>query len=179
MHHIMLDLETLGTSAGARILTIGACRFDPFTGKIGDTFHTAVDDNGIVDNSTFAWWLGQGGMAQNKLLAMIEDAKPPGAAIAAFSTFCYNDQPAKFLWSNGPSFDEAILREFFHRHGNSILWPMSYWGSRCVRTISAAAGPNLTRVEPTTSHDALADAIAQAKTVAESYRILRITPDRE
>jgi hypothetical protein len=176
----MLDLETLGTSAGARILTIGACRFNPYTAEIGKLFHVAVDDpHGIVDTSTFAWWLKQSADAQRSMHEQLEQHKrsdcSPLAAIRLFDCFCEGDAEtprAEYLWSNGPAFDEAILREFYRRYWMADSWPIRPSKGRCFRTLCELAGPELVRVESETAHDALSDAIAQARTVAAAYRLL-------
>jgi hypothetical protein len=178
----MLDLETLGTSAGARVLTIGACRFDPYTGEIGSTFHSAIDDvDGRADTSTFKWWLNQSDASRRLLLKMLDsldtyDCTALGV-INAFNCFCEGhalDDRVKFLWSNGPAFDESILRELYRRYGMADMWPVRSSYSRCVRTVCALA--DAPRVEHANAHDALSDAIAQAKRVAEAYKLLGLSP---
>ena len=66
MHHVMLDLETLGTSSNAAIIVVGAIFFDPKTGKTGVPFYQIVkgpqDNNGIIDADTVLWWMAQAEM---------------------------------------------------------------------------------------------------------------------
>lgn len=64
--HISLDLETWGTRPGADIRSIGACVFEPATGRIG--FGTNHEDNGTfyiacdnpLLNGSFGWDDGTG-----------------------------------------------------------------------------------------------------------------------
>ena len=69
--HLMIDLETLATTPDAAILTIGACKFDPYgddrdkaTRKM-PTFYrrvelkSNVDLGRRVDESTLRWWCDQ------------------------------------------------------------------------------------------------------------------------
>ena len=44
MAHVMVDLETWGTHAGAAIRSIGACMFDPVKGTIEQTFYMNITD---------------------------------------------------------------------------------------------------------------------------------------
>lgn len=49
MKHVMLDLETMGSGPRAAIVAIGACCFEPETGRIGETFYQAIDLESSVD----------------------------------------------------------------------------------------------------------------------------------
>lgn len=77
------------------------------------------------------------------------------------------------LWANGPQFDCSILEAVFHAVGLPVPW--HYRAPRDFRTITDAAG--MTREEYCnygTDHNALDDAIAQAMTICEAYKRLRI-----
>ena len=63
MNNLMLDLETMGNTSDSAIIAIGACYFDPKTGKIEGEFYkeisleSAVKYGGKVDPSTVVWWM--------------------------------------------------------------------------------------------------------------------------
>jgi len=71
-HDIMIDLETLGTTADSVILSIGAVRFNLDTSCVfdglGDTFYQVItiDDQSKrhISGYTLAWWMGQSKASQ-------------------------------------------------------------------------------------------------------------------
>lgn len=170
LKHIMVDIETMGISANAAILSIGACYFDPTTGQLGETFHAKVEFDGAMgeaDMSTVLWWLRQSEEARKELLSGSRDTLDD--VLRQFRSFCRNGEGIEGFWSNGPTFDEIILQGAFKRR--EIRWPISYRASRCCRTILAIGEakkiPRL--VQEGVKHDALADAIHQAKSVSHIY----------
>ena len=69
--NIMVDLETLGTSADSVILSIGAVKFDLETGEIDNRgFYASVSvESNLsfrrrVSEETLLWWLKQPAAAQ-------------------------------------------------------------------------------------------------------------------
>lgn len=77
------------------------------------------------------------------------------------------------LWCNGPHFDEAILAAVYRAVGLPVPW--HYRAPRDFRTITDAAGMTRDDFKPFshgTAHNALDDAISQAKIVCEAYRRL-------
>lgn len=187
MRHAMIDLETLGTSAGARILSIGACRFDPDRGTVGAYLSLPINDHlGIIDPDTVKWWLGQSEEARKAAVEGMDAAKDPlGSPLSVIEAIIqwagkYTDEEGvdypevEFLWSNGPSFDEALLLDFFNRYGQKARWPFKYYGSRDFRTVVDLADfgrPDYTK--PEVPHMALADAVAQADTVMRALAKVR------
>jgi len=163
MNNVMVDIETLATSHNATILSIGAVRFDLETGELGEEFYINVDPGSQrwreVDPDTVQWWSEQGPAAQAKLTE--EPVVPLRTALIEFKKFLNSKDK---LWSNGPTFDEVIIRSAFDQLDGTF--PLGYWASRCCRT-EFALGQYLgvKKVKPTVKHDALADAIAQAQTV--------------
>ena len=64
LHHVMLDLETWGTSPYSTIIMIGACEFDPYVSEpaeiVKDRFEVAIVpvDAGLrVNAETLMWWM--------------------------------------------------------------------------------------------------------------------------
>lgn len=174
MTHIMVDLETWGTTPGSDIRSIGAVVFDPITGTLGDMFYANVHGGHTYglqrDPDTEKWWSEQAVEAQQALMS--EPVFLP-TALQRFSAWWasqdVDDVVAKF-WANGPSFDEQILAACYR--ATSVDLPWHYRAPRDMRTICEAAGGVDLPFEGT-EHNALHDAVHQAKCVIEAYRKLR------
>jgi len=175
MKHIMLDIETMGVSGNAAIMAIGACYFDPSTGEIGNMFHEQVDisSNGQIDASTVLWWMKQSDEARSKFYNNGK-AGHINAVLAEFADFV---KPGCQVWGNGISFDNVIIRNAFDHHGCHDSAPWKFWNDRDVRTmveLGQAIGLDPKRDFPFegVKHDALADAIHQAKYVSAIWQAL-------
>lgn len=134
--HIMLDLETWGTTPGCDIRSIGACVFDPVSGTpiVGrgddvtmETFYIACDNPTIADwprvtpprypltrdPSTVQWWSEQSAEAQAAFADPV-DLRDALLQFYLWLTVVVGDtimgEPAQCkLWSHGPAFDPPIL----------------------------------------------------------------------
>lgn len=169
----MVDIETLATSHDAAILSIGACEFDPYMGKgVSKLFYrniTQLSNKAFgrkTDPETIEWWLQQSPEAQAKLFT--EPRVPLIIALADFRDFIGKGKPK--LWSNGPTFDEDILRNAFKNC--DVEFPVHYSGSRCVRTTNALLKHRgIDKPERSgTHHNALDDAIFQAECVILAFQ---------
>ena len=161
MNDVMLDLETLGTSPGSVILSIGAVYFD--SGGLGDTFSCIIDrktslDVGLTtDFDTLLWWKNQSPEARK----VLEDGGLPlPIALRSFNDFLAMGGEDVRVWGNGSDFDNVLLIAAFKAAGITLGW--KFRNNRCFRTIK-----NLTKVpEPVragTYHNALDDAKHQAR----------------
>lgn len=196
---IMLDLETLGTGNNAAIVSIGAVAFmadEPgqfnalFTNspelleRSGLGFHRRIDlprskFPGDIDPISVEWWLTQSDAARAALLATPRVTL--GTALDDFTTWIEKNfnKPRKLrLWSNGPTFDEIILRAAFTRYG--VDFPLSYRASRCCRTMIEMAelhGWQRNEFKQLSSdilkHNALHDAVFQARGVMLQRSFIR------
>ena len=166
MRHLMLDLETLGTTPGCVVLSIGAVEFD--LDGIKSEFHAHIDVDSStafglkVDARTVMWWLDQSKEAQNALLQA--DPFPIHDVLDALSdTFDWKDLK---VWANGASFDFPILEAVYKAAHRTVPW--KYYNQMDFRTMKNLV-PNgsyeLLRVRPGTAHDALDDARSQASTL--------------
>lgn len=176
MNHIMLDEETMGTRPDAPIMSIGACYFDPFTGEIGDTFHEQIrldSNDSRCDASTVIWWMKQDDAARSKFF---ENEKAPELidVLKRFSAFV---KPRCKVWGNGAAFDNVILRHAYDSRGMSEPW--KFWDDMDVRTIVEIG--KLLGIDPKrdmpfegVKHDALADAIHQAKYVSLIWQTINL-----
>lgn len=170
MKHLMLDIETLGTGHNAAILSVGACFFDD--NEIGETFHQNINlvsclNHGLdVDGSTFYWWIQQGKLARMALLD--PRPKPLSVVLDNFSTFIelhYKHPEKVHVWGNGVSFDNVILRNAYKKTKRKAPW--HYSRDMCYRTTKNLLG---IKRKSTATHNALQDAIDQAKDLQEYLR---------
>lgn len=186
MIDVMIDLETLSTRPDAAILSIGACYFDIDTGKIGHTFHRNVmlidaPRVGHISADTVKWWLKQSDDAR-LAIAEPKNAIDIAMALMELRDFIPGNKQAKF-WSNGATFDLVILRSAFDRCGHIVPW--QYWQERDTSTIVDIAqrltGVNVSKSTPFegVKHDALADAVHQARYVSHAYRLISANGSRQ
>lgn len=178
MKHVMLDIETLGNKTNSVILSVGACYFDPSTSEIGKTLSLHIDVESCVaagmsmDSSTILWWLNQDKDAQQKIIDGQYESMSIGGALLKLSSFiCSKAQ----VWGNGATFDNAIVKNAYEKM--NMLAPWKFWNDRDVRTIvelGYQVGFNPKRDMPFkgTRHDALDDAIHQAKYVSAIWQKL-------
>jgi hypothetical protein len=162
MHDIMLDLETLGTSANSAILSIGAVRFDAYGSEVGETFYRRVSidsclERGLtVSGRTIMWWMGQTDEARQAIAG--DDGEGIILVLNDLAEFIKEDD---CVWGCGASFDNAILAHAYETCGISIPW--KYYNNRCYRTLKAlypsADRPAFDGIK----HHALDDALNQAK----------------
>lgn len=178
MRHVMLDLETFGTSPEAAVVSIGAVKFD--NEKVGEEFHVKIDMRdsllGTIDGNTVAWWLQQSDAARAALTKGPKELLAP--ALQAFTRWLGPDPRELLLWSNGPSFDSVILQSAYRRCG--LTWPFKYNADRDFRTICDLRPIFRIVVAPyEIAHDALEDAKRQARCVMEIAKALEILTTRE
>lgn len=159
--HIMVDIETLGNGNDAAILSIGACKFNAT--EILDKFHVAVDPESStayglkMDASTVMWWLHADRAAAREVLLSHPTVDLP-SALHGFATWVGPDSVP--MWGNGATFDNVILRSAYRAAGEE--YPVRFWDDRCYRTMKNMA-PDIKIVREGTYHDALDDAVNQAK----------------
>jgi len=178
MRHVMLDLETWGTTPGSALRSIGAVSFE-FGGAVGDSFYRNIDeqsclDRGLtVDPQTNAWWLRQPEQAR---AALLDNQQPLLKVVVEFHRWFLFEQDAQFVWSQGGNFDEPLWAAAARACGERLPW--KFWDARCTRTIYHAAefDPRSMKREGV-HHNALDDALFQIACVQESYRRLSKKPN--
>ncbi|MCI6601223.1 MAG: 3'-5' exoribonuclease, partial [Shigella dysenteriae] len=176
-HHLMIDLETMGTGPDAQIASIGAVFFDPQIGEMGPEFNKTIDmktGGGTVNISTIEWWLQQSSEART---AILTDKIPMDDALLQFMEFIDENSGEFFVqvWGNGANFDNVILRRSYERQG--IPCPWRYTNDRDVRTMVALGlvmdfdARSVITFEGE-RHNALHDARYQAKYVSAIWQKL-------
>lgn len=182
-NHIMIDIETMGKGDDAVITTIGAVVFDPNTGEHTSEFYCVtkmreqIDSGRYVDADTLKWWLEQSDEARQALFA--PNALPIKEALRTLGVFVYkakkNANVKKMkVWSNGSNFDIAILTNAYKQYDIEVPW--HYRDVRDVRTIVDLAS-HLVQYGDVKfegeKHNALADAIHQAKYTSTRWQALK------
>ena len=163
---IMLDLETLGTKPGCVVLQIGAVEFTE-KGIIEDHYVSIDPENctqwGLtIEPRTAMWWFDQSQDARD----FITKGKHTALDIALAEFVSAFKWKGKQVWANGAGFDFPILKAAFNAVGLDAPW--QFWNECDYRTIKNLVGRDVfdkLKVEPSVTHNALADATAQAETL--------------
>lgn len=165
MRNIMLDIETLDIKESSVVLSIGAVKFDEVA--LGEKFHITMDINDQVkhgrtmDPETIKWWMKQSDGARQ---AVILDGVSPYIALMNLRDFIGTERFK--VWGNGAMFDNSIVISLFRTYGVQLPW--TYKDDRCYRTVLAEhmeRDPSFLKETPKCAHNALDDAIAQARTL--------------
>lgn len=176
MQDVMLDIETMGNSPRAVMLSIGAVFFG--NGELGEEFYVRVDADScvraglVMDVDTVMWWMRQGEEARASLAS---EGYPLKEALDTFAWFI----GARGLggvadhvrvWGNGAAFDNVILGSGYRALRAPQPW--KFWNDRCYRTVK-----ELNRHVPLEKekrvgvhHHALDDAKSQALHLMEIFR---------
>ena len=169
MRHLMIDLETLDTQPKSVILSIGAVIFtrtkliNEYYG-VTEVFPQIMKDR-TISKDTVEFWkkqsveaqdLGQGGLITDELSYFLDFVKTSGGNL--------NDLK---VWGKGPHFDvsiiESLLRDF------NMEPPWKFWNVRDVRTFIDYNKTKKLQMQGT-AHNALADAIYQAKLIQSGLK---------
>ena len=165
MKHIMLDLETLGTKPGSVILSIGACAFDAHGETIDKTCYLAIDPadaqrHGLrLDAATVLWWMDPARAEAREAWHTLPKIDLDSALIG-FTGWLDQFGHDWVLWGNGSEFDNALLQTAYEVCGFDVPW--TYKQNRCFRTLKGLF-PGHEPQRLGTAHDALADAVHQAR----------------
>lgn len=134
--HVMLDLETWGTTPGSAIRSIGAIAFELDGGAIHKTtFYNNIEDAsceaaGLTqDPLTVAWWARQNTDAQ-QLLA--QNQIPIAEALSKFFEW-FQFVDGKQVWAQGANFDPVLMEAAFR--ATSVTCPWMFWNMRDTRTV--------------------------------------------
>ena len=169
--HAMIDLETMGTSPDAAIVSIGAVIFDPRYNIVSkDTFYTELDwrnQDRCFEPNTRKWWSQQSVVAKQVLhrgRTLLADALED-------LTFWLPDEVR--VWGNGATFDISMLEHALRQHEIDIPW--KYYNVRDMRTIrdmfeSQRGGLPMPKLS--NDHHAMRDAVNQAEFVCKMWQKL-------
>jgi exodeoxyribonuclease VIII len=169
--HLMFDLETMAVTPRAVVLTLGAVTFDPYTDEIYDDLYLKIDIDDQdklqrdVDPNTLDWWAKQDAGVMEEAFSSdgrisLEDA------VTAFHKFAWG---CNKVWSHGSVFDIVIMEDIYRQLNRTPPW--NFYDCRDTRTLFDLADPEMEK-SATQQHNALFDAIRQAKGVQTVYRKL-------
>lgn len=132
--HIVLDLETMGTSQNAAIIEVGLVIFNHMgvEGNINliDTYSSAVTltssmlHGGITDANTIEWWMdsdraeARNNWIRSNKLSLPRVLNDISLLLGNFSSF----EPLPLIWGNGVNFDNAILKSAYERLEVKVPW---------------------------------------------------------
>lgn len=172
MKHVMLDLETWGTTPGSDIRSIGAVVFDFDTGPdLTRTFYVNCGQGESVgltrDPATEQWWSEQEAAAQEALLI---DRQPIWVALRQFAEW-FASAGCKTVWSHGALFDVGLIEAAFRACVVDIPW--DYRASRDTRTVFEFF-PSVEIETTGVKHNALDDAVNQVRWIVESVKQGRV-----
>lgn len=169
MSKIMVDLETMGTSANAAIIAIGAVEFNTKTGEINaDKFYvqvslsSAVRCGSVIEPATVMWWMQQSDEARRAFKFNETEGIYLTDALQQFSTWIgqFGTKKTIEIWGNGAAFDNVVLASAYKNTGYE--YPCEFWNDKCYRTIKGLR-PDIKIPRSGTHHNALDDAESQAK----------------
>lgn len=180
---IMLDLETLGTTPGSVILSIGAAAFDLHKGYQGRSFHKLIlvqpqlDAGMTVSASTLAWWMEQSDEARFALKPSDRlECWHPVNVLSAFDEWFHQTSINEGVWGHGLNFDIPILEALYTKFGPlQKKAPWKYNTGRDTRTLFDLAGKKMGDFGTPNplAHSAVHDAIYQADETAKCVNFLR------
>ena len=174
--HGMVDLETLGNSHDTVVLTIGACKFDPFSNAEPiEKLHLKLDTTSQesmgrqVNDDTLAWWGKQPAEIRREAFSP-DDRVSIQDAHAVISEWA---KDISTIWCQGPSFDFPIIKHLFE--SNDLVVPWNWWRERDARTVQTLIPFDKKDIIKFEAHRADEDCVAQSKTVQYVFKELNIT----
>jgi hypothetical protein len=189
MKHVMIDLETLDSHSTAAITSIGAVFFDVDTNALGKEFKRNVSSRSsqkfglTIDADTIEWWFKQTPEAR----AHLYDPLPItlDAALRDFTNFLRENgdvdakgSPAVYVWGNGATFDNVILRYAYEKVGQSAPWSFRY--DSCFRTLKNQFDPTSKFWQESrvgVAHDSLSDAKSQAQHALAIFNSIKVVTE--
>lgn len=187
--HVSIDLETLGKNPQAMITAIGAVKFDPHTGSLGDTFYRVIDleasvGGGLMDVSTVLWWMKQDQAARNHLIdPEVERVPLPQALVELSEWLGMNDDlpegqqyPDVHLWQRGDKDTQWLTSAY---EGLGLKVPFPFWAVSDQRTLCRWVPQSVEVMRDGVAHNALDDAIHQANCISGAFATLYCTDEKQ
>lgn len=181
MDHVMIDIETMGDSAGDVIVSIGAVQFNLETGETGKEFFREIKWSSClnvgltVKASTICWWLEQSEEARAKVIKAEKDGLHIEQVLHGLRWFLKNDLKGDLkIWGNSNRFDLGILGAAYTKIFPGAEIPWDFRNERDVRTISAYY-PEIKKNMPFEGiqHDPIADCKYQIKYLCATHEQMK------
>lgn len=205
---LMIDIESLGTTAGSPVVTIGAVLFDPYSCDSAEALaerammirvdvSDSVNLSRGVEGGTLRWWFEQHDDAIKALVG--DDCVPMQEALQKLWRYCHergrfvnkeffdglSDMPkTNRYWAKDPDFDMQLMRYYYEHPDLDAKMPWMFWECRSVRTMQDLAWPNGSTEHPSfdvpgVAHDARYDAIVQAMMIQAAMYRLGLSKDQD
>lgn len=168
MGRLMIDIEALGLEETCVVLSIGVFNMDT---KQGITLIPNTEQQQrtgrTVDVTTVKWWMEQSQEARKVFSAVQQPAEDVAEALMNLI------DPAQEIWANGVDYDFRILANFVKQYAPERRWP--YWRQYDFRTLKNMVGVDKEKFHRGTAHDALDDAIFQARCLEDILRRIKLS----
>lgn len=174
---LMIDFETLAKTPQSAVISVGATFFSLDTGELGPTFYMCFEiDEQLkrgreIDADTLKFWMNQSGAAKK---VFNDKAQDPKQVLELFSKWVLGQNTISKIkpWGNGSTFDISIFEDLFRMYG--VKCPWLYYNVYDHRTFKRfiAGGAKVDKSDGV-NHNALDDAIAQAKYCIEHYKFFK------
>jgi len=171
--HATIDIETLGTSPDAVVLTIGGIKFDPTADDgLHSEFYYRIDADEQIEmgrsvmESTLEWWEKQSEEVKAEALEPTGRV-PVEETLKALNKWLVGVDK---LWCQGPVFDIGILENLYKKIDLHHNW--SFWNIRDSRTLFSLVDGDPRKEIDFAAHNALADAIVQSLCIQKVYKEL-------
>lgn len=157
--HVMIDIETLGTSTDCIVLSVGAVYFDE--NGLGEEIYQVFDTSSQfkkgrkIDPQTLSWW-------SHQMTPMPLKVDPNESVPYHLLRLMGFIREGTKVWALGPTFDMVILESLFKDFDLQAPW--KFWNVRDVRTV-VELFPECRKT--INNHNALDDAKNQAEWVIE------------
>lgn len=176
MKHCMLDIETLGTTPGAVVLSIGAVVFklSPLTMCGQFNMVISLEDSirvGLaVEASTLKWWLTQ---RAEVLRDQLQKALPINFVLGSFNDW-FRLEECSTIWGNSAAFDMGMLAAVYRAAGETVPW--EFRSERCYRTVVKLCGDKLVwnKKDTEQAHNPVYDCMYQIEHLHKATKILGI-----
>ena len=169
--HAMIDIETLDTSPGATVLTVGACKFDPYVltePNSKQLWRPAVEQQlaqgRAVGEDTLKWWGKQDEKIRESTFTE-EGRIPLEQFFAELNKYLVGVDK---IWCQGPQFDMVILENLYDQFEHHRNW--AFWQIMDCRTIFNMMPKDPRKEVQQNLHSADDDAYWQAVCVQRTYR---------
>jgi len=174
--HLMVDLESLGKTADAVILSIGSVPFD-MNGEIGESFEvfpqvqSQIKDRKI-EWSTIKWWFDQDDIVRRQQ-ADAERHQNLKDCLYSLDFFIQWHCTDNFrIWANGASFDTPMLNHAYDQFGMETPW--SYRNQLDTRTMVYMSKISVRKYDSSgIQHSAVDDCKWQISWLVDAYNILK------
>lgn len=171
--HAMIDIETLGVKSNAVVLSVGAVKFTE--SRLGEQFYVELNlDEEIATDATMSaetlvWWLERCKKFEVTLLDTANDDEPELPNRQKLKQLLDFLSDCEYFWSKGTNFDFPILENCLARYALEPTW--KYYKLRDFRTLQSLFKSD--RIVPLNTHNALNDAINQAKEAMAIFADMR------